>query len=117
MAIKKLIKNANVFDGRHAELKENANIVVEGNLVKEIVKGEISEENFTEIVDAEHRVVIPGLTDAHVHLSHNTSEDIDTVRVDELAVRSTKVARNMLLRGFTTVRDAGGHYLWIEEKY
>lgn len=108
MAIKKLIKNANVFDGRHAELKENANIVVEGNLVKEIVKGEISEENFTEIIDAEHRVVIPGLTDAHVHLSHNTSEDIDTVRVDELAVRSTKVARNMLLRGFTTVRDAGG---------
>lgn len=108
MAVKKLIKNVNVFDGKNAALKENINIVIEDNLVKEIIRGEISEENFIEVIDAGHRVAIPGLTDAHVHLSHNTVEDIDTVRVDELAVRSTKVARNMLLRGFTTVRDAGG---------
>lgn len=108
MAIRKLIKNANVFDGRHAALKANASIVIEDNLVTEITTGDINEENFAKVIDAGNRVVIPGLTDAHVHLSHNTKEDIDTVRVDELAVRSTKVARNMLLRGFTTVRDAGG---------
>lgn len=108
MAVYKLIKHANVFDGKHAELKEDVNIVIKDNLVKEITQGEIAEENFEEIIDAGHRTVIPGLTDAHVHLSHNTSEDIDTVRVDEMAVRSTKVARDMLLRGFTTVRDAGG---------
>ena len=68
---RKLIKNANVFDGRHPEIKENVQIVIEGNLVKEIVEGEISYENFDEIIDAKNHVVIPGLTDAHVHLSHS----------------------------------------------
>ncbi len=104
----KLIKNARVFDGKHAVLKEHANIVIENNLVKEITDQPVSEENFTEIIDAQGKVTIPGLTDAHVHISHNTGEPMDLVRVDEMAVRSTVIAKNMLLRGFTTVRDAGG---------
>jgi imidazolonepropionase-like amidohydrolase len=108
MAILKLIKNVDVFDGKHSELKKNVKIVIEDNLVKEITSDEINESSFAEVIDGKGKVAIPGLTDAHVHLSHNTSEDIDTVRVDEMAVRSTKVAKDMLLRGFTTVRDAGG---------
>lgn len=32
-----LVKNANVFNGRTPEIRENANIVIEGNLVKEII--------------------------------------------------------------------------------
>ncbi|MGN0165086.1 MAG: amidohydrolase family protein [Lachnospiraceae bacterium] len=104
----KLIKNASVFDGKNPALKVHSNIVIEDNLVKEITNEPVSEENFDEIIDAKGKVTIPGLTDCHVHISHNTAEDIDTVRVDEMAVRSTVVAKNMLLRGFTTVRDAGG---------
>lgn len=104
----KLIKNATVFDGTHSKVKEGCNIVIENNLVREITNDEVSEENVCEIFDAAGKFTMPGLTDAHVHLSHNTKEDIDTVRVDELAVRSTVIAKNMLLRGFTTVRDAGG---------
>ena len=102
--IRKLIKNANVFDGRHPEIKENVQIVIEGNLVKEIVEGEISYENFDEIIDAKNHVVIPGLTDAHVHLSHSGGGPSP----DENIVRSVRFAKDMLLRGFTTVRDAGG---------
>ena len=105
---KKLIKHADVFDGKHAKLKENVNIIIEENLVKEIVSGEVSEENFDEIIDASGYTVIPGLTDAHVHVSHNQSDRNYEARVDEMAVRSTKVAGDMLLRGFTTIRDAGG---------
>ena len=105
---RKLIKHADVFDGRHAKLIEAVNIIIEGNLVKEIVPGEVSEEGFEEIIDAEGYVVIPGLTDAHVHVSHNESDRNYEARVDEMAVRSTRVAKDMLLRGFTTIRDAGG---------
>lgn len=104
----RLIKNASVFDGKHSEIKNGSNIVIENNLIKEITNEKISEEGFYEIFDAAGKFTMPGLTDAHVHLSHNTKEDIDSVRIDELAVRSTVIARNMLLRGFTTVRDAGG---------
>lgn len=105
---KKLIKHADLFDGKNEKLKENVNIVIENNLVKEVFSGEISEENFDEIIDASGLTAIPGLTDAHVHVSHNQSDRNYEARVDEMAVRSTRVAKDMLLRGFTTIRDAGG---------
>jgi len=103
-----LIKNANVFDGKHSELKENVNIIIENNLVKEIVGGTIIEDNFDTVIDAQNKTVIPGLTDAHVHLFFTGNGVTDTWRLDEKAVRSVRFARDMLLRGFTTVRDAGG---------
>jgi imidazolonepropionase-like amidohydrolase len=48
------------------------------------------------------------LTDAHVHLSITGNSLSDGWRIDEKAVRSVRFAKEMLLRGFTTVRDAGG---------
>lgn len=105
---RKLIKNANVFDGHHLKLKEHRNIIIEENLVKEITADEVSEENFDEIIDAKGYTVIPGLTDAHVHISHNGDEKDHEYRMDELAVRSVKTAYDTLMRGFTTIRDAGG---------
>lgn len=106
--MKTLIKNASVFDGKHAKLKENAWVIIKDNMVKEISEEAILEENFDRIIDAKHKTVIPGLTDAHVHLFFNGTGISDAARVDENAVRSVRFARDMLLRGFTTVRDAGG---------
>lgn len=103
-----LVKNGNVFDGKNSELQKRVNIVIEKNLVKEIVGGDISEEKFDTVIDAEGKTVIPGLTDAHVHLSGGNDELWSVLRVDERSVRSVKFAKDMLLRGFTTVRDAGG---------
>ncbi len=103
-----LIKNANVFDGKNPKLQEHVNIIIEKNLVKEITGGSIAAENFEVIVDAQGKTVIPGLTDSHVHLSGGNDIPRASLRVDEKAVRSVRFARDMLLRGFTTVRDAGG---------
>ena len=103
-----IIKNANVFDGKKKELKEQAYIIIEKNLVKEITGGDISEENFETVMDAQGKTVMPGLTDAHVHISGGHESPRESMRLDEKAVRSVRFARDMLLRGFTTVRDAGG---------
>ena len=108
MSEKKLIKNVRVFDGRSDALKEHASIIIEDELVSEITQSQVAEENFSEVIDGQNKVAIPGLTDAHVHLSHNIVGQEGHPRIDEMAVRSTKVAKDMLLRGFTTVRDAGG---------
>jgi imidazolonepropionase-like amidohydrolase len=102
-----VIKNANVFDGRLETLQTGA-IVIENSLVKEIVRGNFQEDSFGTVIDAQNKTVIPGLTDAHVHLFFTGNGVSDTLRVDEKAVRSVRFARDMLLRGFTTVRDAGG---------
>jgi imidazolonepropionase-like amidohydrolase len=102
--LKILIKNAKVFNGRENHLKENANIIIEENLVKEITQQPVSEENFEQIIDAQGRVVIPGLVDNHAHIA---SQEAD-VRPDETVVHGVATAKRMLLNGFTTVRDAGG---------
>jgi len=100
-----LIKNANVFNGRKSELNKNVNIIIEKNLVKEIIKGAVSEEGFDSVIDARNSTVIPGLVDNHVHLAIPfTGEE----RLDELVIKGTRIAKQMLYRGFTTVRDAGG---------
>ena len=103
---RKLIKNADIFDGQHSKLIENAKIVIENNLIADILQGDIDESGFSEIIDAGRLTAIPGLTDAHVHVSITGPQDIS--RPDEIIVRSVRYARDMLLRGFTTVRDAGG---------
>jgi imidazolonepropionase-like amidohydrolase len=102
-----LIVNADVFDGKKPQLYEKRNIIIENNLVNEIVPGKIPTENFDIVYNADGYTVIPGLVDAHVHLSWH-SVDLDRMRMDEVAIRSAKAAEIMLLKGFTTVRDAGG---------
>jgi imidazolonepropionase-like amidohydrolase len=105
--VRTLIRHADFFDGKNKRLHEQAGIVIEDNLIREIISGDISLENFDNIYDAQGYTVIPGLVDAHVHLSWH-STDLDRMRLDEVAVRAAKVAEIMLLKGFTTVRDAGG---------
>lgn len=104
--LKKLIRNAEVFDGKNPKLTTNAAIVIEGNIVKDIVQGEVDPAQFDEVIDASGLTAIPGLTDAHVHVSITAPQDRS--RADEIIVRSVRYARDMLMRGFTTIRDAGG---------
>ena len=101
-----LIKNTDVFNGNDPKLLEQAKIVIEDNLVTDILQGEIAEKEFDEVIDAGGCTAIPGLTDAHVHVSITGPQDRS--RPDEIAVRSVRYAYDMLMRGFTTVRDAGG---------
>ena len=64
---RKLIKNADIFDGQHSKLIENAKIVIENNLIADILQGDIDESGFSEIIDAGRLTAIPGLTDAHTN--------------------------------------------------
>ena len=53
---------------------------------------------------------MPGLCDAHVHVTACTADLPALLAAPEslVAVRATRVLAGMLERGFTTVRDAGG---------
>lgn len=107
--MKQLITNCRVFDGNHEALREHAFIAIENDLVTEIGSGEVSHEGFDSVLDAGGRVVIPGLIDAHVHLAlTGGGDEMEPLRADETAVRAAKNAEECLMRGFTTVRDAGG---------
>jgi imidazolonepropionase-like amidohydrolase len=73
----------------------------------------------TTILNLEGRYVIPGLIDCHVHLATPPGEDglSATMNVDHdtSLLRQTYLAREIVKRGFTTVRDCGGAGLAIKE--
>lgn len=108
-----LITNVNVFDGKSEKLIQNARVLVEGNLIKDVFKAGstgIVTSGVNKVIDGGGRILIPGLTDSHVHIvwNDNIEDLIYSAPEGYSGVLATVNARNMLLRGFTTVRDLGG---------
>ncbi|CAM6044972.1 unnamed protein product [Sphagnum compactum] len=62
------------------------------------------------LLDLGGAYVIPGLCDAHVHVTALSANlhDMSLLPPSLVTARATKVLEAMLMRGFTTVRDAGG---------
>ncbi|CAI6010059.1 unnamed protein product [Closterium sp. NIES-65] len=61
--------------------------------------------------DLAGRYLLPGLCDAHVHVTAAASADLHALAalpVSLVACRAVRGLQAMLMRGFTTVRDAGG---------
>ncbi|MGF1882268.1 amidohydrolase family protein [Vibrio splendidus] len=111
--MKKLITNANVFNGVDNNLIENVSILIEGNLITQI--GEIDPTIADETIDAQGGTVMPGLIDAHVHITLSAPFNvIDTMTREEVAIRSAKISEEMLMRGFTTIRDVAGNTLGLK---
>ena len=105
-----LFTNVNVFDGLSEELAVGMNVLVEGNLIKQISAHAITASDAL-VIDGGGRTLMPGLIEGHGHLQMNGTAlfDIENNRNwEELAVRSAVNAKAALMSGFTTWRDAGG---------
>ena len=105
-----LFTNAAVFDGVGPELMRGAEVLVADGLIQEVSEGAIPRPQTCELVDLGGRTLMPGLIDAHVHV---WATDLDILkllrrRTEYLAAFAYRSLRQMLDRGFTTVRDAGG---------
>ncbi|GIU11429.1 MULTISPECIES: amidohydrolase family protein [unclassified Shewanella] len=114
--MKKLIINANVFNGTDNQLLENVAVLVEDNLISKIThQGGIDLSVADEVIDAKGGTVMPGLMDAHVHITLSAPFNvIDTMTREEVAIRSARISEEMLMRGFTTVRDVAGNTLGLK---
>ena len=106
-----LLKNVIVIDvestfalERHDILISDGRFAPLGNL-KEL--GDVIEID----LDSKH-FICPGLIDCHVHLTATAGQDsmgtLFQASSNTIAYRTTWNAKQMLLRGFTTVRDTGG---------
>jgi imidazolonepropionase-like amidohydrolase len=105
-----LIKNVWIFDGKNEKLAVGMNVLVEGNLIKKISSGRIQARPDATVIDGGGRTLIPGLIDAHAHLTLHGS--LFQIRNElgwmYLGAKSGAEAQRMLMRGFTTARDTCG---------
>ena len=62
-----LFTNVHVFDGVNEERIENANVVVQDNLIVQVSDEPLAVAN-ARIIDGGGRTLMPGLIDAHVHM-------------------------------------------------
>jgi imidazolonepropionase-like amidohydrolase len=110
-----LFTNVNVFDGTNEKLIENANVLVEGNLIKQVSTDAIEAEGAT-VIDGGGRTLMPGLIDTHQHLSQGglTVAELLTSNVYYIGIAQGKYATETLMRGVTTVRDPGGDSLGLK---
>lgn len=103
-----LLTNARIVDGTAPERAEPVNVLFDGDTIREVGKGVSSQK--ARIIDLKNRTLMPGLIDAHVHVVACLADLGRNAQLPDSLVtaRSFKLMNEMLLRGFTTVRDVGG---------
>jgi imidazolonepropionase-like amidohydrolase len=101
--------NANLLDTRAGAIVGERNVLVRDGVIAEIAASAI-EAGDARTLDLAGLTLMPGLCDGHVHVTAATPNFALLGRWSPsyVTARAGEVLRNMLLRGFTTVRDAGG---------
>ena len=104
-----LFTGGRLLDVRRGELLDGMHVLVEGERIAEVSDRPIRSSIATRI-DLRGRVLMPGLIDCHIHvfLSEVDLARLDNVPLTLLTARAGVLMRDMLMRGFTTVRDTGG---------
>ena len=110
-----LFTHVNVFDGVNEKRIMNANVLVEGSLIKTVSTEPITADGAT-VIDGAGRTLMPGLIDAHWHTMFNFSPISNTLgsSFGYLNIAAAKASGDTLMRGFTTVRDVGGNSFGVK---
>src|SRR5438132_6066149 len=105
--------NALLIDCTGADPLEGAAVVVEDDRIRDVLpSGRVGPlPGPVTTIDCRGATLMPGLTDAHVHICAITENITDQHRYyppSYIAARAMQRAHECLMQGFTTVRDAGG---------
>lgn len=104
-----LFENAALLDVDQGVLRPGTSVLVEDERIVEVSEGSLRAPDARRI-DCRGRTLMPGLIDAHVHCAITTMDLAAMERrpLTLVAQEARVVLEQMLRRGFTTVRDAGG---------
>jgi len=108
-----VLRAARLYDGKaDAVVSPGVVVVSDGKIVAAGSSAQVPAG--ARVVDLGDATLLPGLMDAHTHLSFESSLDwkqdqLDSLKkpIPEQAIIATEYARRTLLAGFTTVRDVG----------
>ena len=104
-----LFANCNLIDGSSDEARPDMHVLVEGNRIKEVSDRPITSQS-ARMFDLHGATLMPGLIDAHAHVySIHLNSDLERGMPHTLMMaHAVHRVRDMLMRGFTTVRDTAG---------
>ncbi len=107
-----LFSNVQVFSGTSGQLSEPVNVLIKGNKIEKIDSKPIAPSKNTTTINGKGKTLMPGLIDVHVHLTFGALSMEEMMSPDfnmESAMKKVgQSAEATLMRGFTSVRDAGG---------
>lgn len=110
-----VLKAARLFDGRSEALVTPGLVVIDGGRIVATGARAAAPEG-AEVIDLGDATLMPGLMDAHSHLTLDSSDDWNSDELDwfkktvpQVAIESAQRARVTLAAGFTTVRDLGSY--------
>jgi imidazolonepropionase-like amidohydrolase len=107
-----LLQNVKIFNGISPTLSGPVNVLIQNGTIQVISLGQITISKDTKVINGEGKTLMPGLIDVHVHMFFGAltmQEMMSPEFSDSVAFAKVSLsAEQMLLRGFTSVRDAGG---------
>jgi imidazolonepropionase-like amidohydrolase len=111
-----VFENCSLFDGIADELQVGMSIAIENEQIKEVSNRAI-EIPGANVLNIGGRTLMPGLIDAHVHiysafLDYSKTADMPLTL---MAIHATSRLKEILDRGFTTVRDVAGADFGIKQ--
>ena len=106
-----ILNNVVIFNGKE-ESTVRGSVRIDGNRIRTVSTEPIGSDRDrpVEVIDGQGKFLMPGLIDAHWHafLAPNTTMDLMTADESYTQLKAGREAERTLLRGFTTIRDAGG---------
>jgi imidazolonepropionase-like amidohydrolase len=107
-----LLRDALLVDCTGADPRERASVLVEDGVITEVRSGVSPRTRGHDVeIDCSGMTLMPGLTDAHVHIGAVDVNILDQHREypsNLTALLMAGILTDTLMQGFTTVRDAGG---------
>ncbi len=114
-----LVRNGTLIDGRGGKPLPNAAVLIEDNKIRAVGTADAITLPNADIktVDAKGGTILPGLIDAHVHITMEMSSP-QKMMVTPFSLhfyQSVNYMRRTLDAGITSVRDAGGADLGVKQ--
>jgi len=113
---KVLIKNVSIFNGTSAKLITGKDVVLVDNKIDKIIPAGSGGKKYDQVIDGKGGYLTPGLIDVHWHAMLNLEyAAVFSSPKQYITAVATMELKEMLMRGFTTFRDAAGDVAGLKQ--